>query len=289
VNASVVGSGTAAPVVGETVSAPIRGNAAAMAPRFAVRGVLARPVLDGYLARVAARPDASFPGMSELIGRARSGDIARLNVSEAQAVQTPIAAFVRGLTLLAQNKLDPAAAAFRSAMRASTDFYPAMVYLGACYAAAGNDKEAAAIWRTALIKEGGAPEVHLLLADALLRQGSSAMALQVVNAARLRWPEDNEIRRRFVLASIMAGNDTAGLQALDELVQQGADDEATLSLGLLTLYGSISKGRSIEGADQDRARLLRLAQAYRTRGGASLPLVETWVAAVKQGQLPVPK
>ena len=73
-----------------------------MAPRFAVRGVLARPVLDGYLARVAARPDASFPGMSELIGRARSGDIARLNVSEAQAVQTPIAAFVRGLTLLAQ-------------------------------------------------------------------------------------------------------------------------------------------------------------------------------------------
>ena len=82
---------------------------------------------------------------------------------------------------------------------------------------------------------------------------------------------------------------TLPLSALDELVQQGADDEATLTLGLLTLYGSISKGRSIEGADHDRARLLRLAQAYRTRGGASLSLVETWVAAVKQGQLPVPK
>ena len=63
-------------------------------------------------------------------------------------------------------------------MRASADFYPAMIYLGACYAAGGNDKEATGAWRTALIKEGDALPLHTLLADALLRQDNGELALE---------------------------------------------------------------------------------------------------------------
>ena len=103
--------------------------------------------------------------------------------------EAPVAAFLSGLTLLAQTtSSNPAANAFRSAMRGSADFYPAMVYLGACYAAGGNDKEAAGAWRTALIKEGDALALHLLLADALLRQGRGDLALEALDGARARWP-----------------------------------------------------------------------------------------------------
>ena len=54
-----------------------------------------------------------------------------------------VPAFLNGLSLLSQKRLDPAAASFKSAMNLAPDFYPAMVYLGACYAAGGKDKEAA--------------------------------------------------------------------------------------------------------------------------------------------------
>ena len=267
-------------------AATIRGRAASAVPQFAIDHVLAPQVLNAFLDRVAARPDAARPGAGELLDKARTTDIAHLNVSEAQAAQTPVAAFLKGLELLAQKKLDQAAVAFRSAMRAAPDFYPAMVYLGACYAAGGKDKEAANVWRTALIKEGDMPALHLLLSDALLRQGSTALAWQVVSAARARWPEDEGLKRRFVVAALVSGNYAAGLGALDELVARHAEDESSLELALLVLYESLTSGRAIDGADQDRARMVRLADAYRARGGRSMPLVETWLAAVKGHSMP---
>jgi VWFA-related protein len=261
--------------------ASIRVRAVAAAPRFAVDHVLSPPVLGLFLDRVAARPDATDPVAGELLTRARAGSLSDLNVSDSQAAQVPVAAFVEGLTLLAQKKWNPAGQAFRSAMRASPDFYPAMVYLGACYAAMGNDKEAAAIWRTALIREGDARALHLLLVDALLRQGNAELASQAIATARTRWPEDGELKRRFVIAALGGANAAAGLQALDELLDAQAADESTLALGLLVLYDSLTAGRVLESAEQDRARMMRLADAYRARGGPSAELVEAWVAAVK--------
>jgi tetratricopeptide (TPR) repeat protein len=279
--ASVVGTaGTAATVA--TAAPSIRGRAAAAAPAFAVNRVLSADVLGAFLDRVAARPDASSPAASDLLTRARTGSISDLNVSDAQAAQAPIASFIKGLALLSQNKVSAAAQAFRAAMRASPDFYPAMVYLGACYAAAGNDKEAAAIWRTALIREGDTRILHLLLADALLRQGNDGLALQVITTASARWPEEDELKRRFVIAALGAGNTSAGLQALDELIERQAHDEGSLALGILALYETLTNGRTVESVEQDRARMMRLADAYRARGGPSAGLVEAWVAAVKQ-------
>ena len=199
-------------------------------------------------------------------------------------VRAPIAAFLQGLTLLAQNKLDPAANAFRGAMRASPDFYPAMVYLGACYAAAGNDKEAAGAWRTALIREGDAAPLHLLLADAFLRQGRGDLALQTLQDARTRWPEDTALKQRYVLASLQAGQYVDGLQTVDELVDKQVVDDASLALALLVLYESIVNGPPVQSIEQDRARMTRLADVYRSHGGPSVALVDTWVAAAMRKQ-----
>jgi tetratricopeptide (TPR) repeat protein len=235
-------------------------------------------VLGAFLERVATRPDASGPMIRELVERARTSGVSELYVSDTLAAESAVAAFLRGLSLFSQKKFEHAANAFRAAMRASPDFYPAMVYLGACYAAGGRDKEAAGAWRTAMIKEGDAAALHSLLADALMRQGSGDQALQTLEAARARWPQDDDLRRRFVVAALVGGKPLAALDALDT----ATDDEPTLALALLVLYESFVHQRPIEGLEQDRARMARLADVYRTRGGPSLALVETWVAAANK-------
>jgi hypothetical protein len=167
-------------------------------------------------------------------------------------------------------------------MRASADFYPAMIYLGACYAAGGNDKEAAGAWRTALIKEGDALPLHTLLADALLRQDNGVLALETLDKARSRWPDDDGIKRRFVLAALLAGESLDGLMTLDELVARNAEDEPSLAAGLLVLYEAFRSGKPIETEDKDRERMQKLADAYRARGGPSMALIDTWLAGAKR-------
>ena len=284
---SVLGASRAAPdatgvsttIINRKAPAPLAAKALGAVQPFAIDQVLAPQVLGAFLDQAAARPDASSPMIKELVQRARSTGVKELYVSDTLAAEVPVASFLRGLMLLEQKKYDLAANAFRSAMRGAPDFYPAMVYLGACYAAGGKDKEAAGAWRTALIKEGDRVAVHSLLTDALLRQGNGDLAFETVAGARARWPEDNDLKRQFVVASLLAGRSAEGLQTLDELVQSQLADEPSLALALLTLYEAFVAGRPIEAVEQDRARMLRLADLYRTRGGPSLALVETWVAA----------
>jgi VWFA-related protein len=269
---------TAAAGHGSMAARPVA-RAAMVVPGFAVDHVLAPPVLGAFLDRVAARPDASSPMIRDLITRARSDELKGLFISDTLAAQYPVAAFLKGLSLLSQRQLEPAAAAFRSAMRASADLYPAMVYLGACYAAGGNDKEAAGAWRTALIGEGDTAPLHGLLADAFLRQARGEQALDTLKDARARWPEDEALKRRFALASLVAGQRFEGLEALDELVAARAEDEPSLAAGLLVLHEAFVTASPVETPDLDRARMHRLADAYRARGGVTLGEIEPWLEA----------
>ena len=250
-----------------------------MVPPFAVEQVLAPRILGAFFDRAAARPDAGSVASRELIERARTSNLATFAVADPLPSDGPIPAFVRGLALLARNELDPAANAFRAAMRASPDFYPAMVYLGATWAAAGNDKQAAGAWRTALIKESETSALHVWLADALLRQGRPDEALEVIEPARAQWPADIELKRRFVAGALLAGRPAEGLKALDDLLAAREDDVPSLTFGLLVLYEASMDGRPVETVEADRAHMKRLAEAYRARGGASQPLIDAWVAA----------
>jgi hypothetical protein len=273
-----------APLAGRTTVARPAARLLVAAPPFALDQVLAPPILGAFLDRVAVRPDASSPALRELLEHARTKGLGGLVVSDAQATGAPVGAFLRGLTLLADKRLEPAAAAFRDAMRGSEDFYPAMVYLGACYAAGGRDKEAAAVWRTALIREGDTPALHVMLADAFLRQGRGDLAVEDLDAARIRWPEDQGLQRRFAVAALLGGHQINGLQTLDKLIEQRAEDELSLSFALLVLYEAFDSRQPIESVDQDRSRMMRLADAYRVRGGPSLALVDTWVAAATRNR-----
>jgi hypothetical protein len=279
---ATAGTGGAVVTPGATRTSPLRPVARlpiSAAPPFAIDQVLAAPVLGAFLDRVAARPDAAAAPVRELLEHARTKGPAGLMVSDAAASDAP-GAFLKGLSLLADRKLEAAAGAFRDAMRMSADFYPAMVYLGACYAAGGKDKEAAAVWRTALIREGDSPALHAMLGDALLRDGRGDVAIDDLREAHTRWPDDQGLKRRFAVASLIAGQNAEGLKAIDELVEQHADDENALGLALLVLYEAYNDGQPVETVERDRARMRRLADAYRARGGPSTALIDAWLAAV---------
>jgi tetratricopeptide (TPR) repeat protein len=254
------------------------------APRFTMDQVLAPEILTPFLDRVAARPDASSAAVKQVLDRARTSGLTGLEVPESVAKDGAVGPFLKGLTLLHDNKLDPAANEFRKAMRGSADFYPAMIYLGACFAAGGKDKEAAGAWRTALIREGDSPALHIMLADAQLRQGRSDLAIDDLVAAQKKWPDDLALKRRFAVAALLSGQRAEGLQALDELIEKKADDEASLAIGVLVLYDAFESGQAVESVTQDRERMLRLAETYKARGGSSQALVDTWVAAAAKKQ-----
>lgn len=272
------GDGATTATVINRPTASLAARAVGVVQPFVLEQVLAPQVVTGFLDRVAARPDASSPMIRDLVASARTTGLKQLYVSDTVAAEQPVAGFLRGLMLLEQKKLDLALNAFRGALRGAPDLYQAMVYMGACYAAAGKDKEAAGAWQTSLIKESGSLDVHLMLVDALLRQGNGPAAFQAIESARNSWPEDAGLKKRYVTAALLSDRTSDGLKALDELIELQIADEPSLSLALLVLYESFENAKPVENVEQDRARMLRLADLYRTRGGPSLALVETWVA-----------
>ncbi len=261
---------------------PLAARALGVVPPFTIDQVLAAPVLGAYLDRVAARPDAASPAVRELLQTAHTVPAAELVVPDSLAAEAPVASFLKGISLLAQKKYDPAANAFRDAMRATSDFYPAMVYLAACYAAGGKDKEASAAWRTSLIKEGDSLPPHLFLADSLMRQGRGDLALQALDGPRARWPQDEGLRRRYAVAALAGGRYVDGLQTLDEMVQQGKEDEPSLALALMVLYESFLNQKPVQTIEQDRDRMMKYADLYRSHGGPSTALVDVWLAEARK-------
>ena len=79
------------------------------------------------------------------------------------------AAFLRGLELFAKGDLNQSATQFVAALRMEPDFAPASFYLGACYAAAGRDRDAMTAWRRALAGGLKTPVAYAALADAAVR------------------------------------------------------------------------------------------------------------------------
>jgi len=261
-------------------SLPISTRVSASLPPFSADHVLAPAVLGLFVDRVAARPDATAPALAPLLARTKATAATDVAVPDAVSAEAPaVAQFLIGLSRLARNQLDPAAQAFRASLRAASDFYPAMVYLGACFAAGGKDLEASAAWQTALIKEGDVPAVHELLIDALLRLKRNDAALEAVHRARERWPDDPSFTRRFVVSAVAAGRYAEGLTALDTLAPPTLDDEPVLALGLQILYESITGAHPVETIDADRVRMRRYADWYQRLNGPSMALVKAWVAA----------
>ncbi|MEQ1911204.1 MAG: VWA domain-containing protein, partial [Vicinamibacterales bacterium] len=78
--------------------------------------------------------------------------------------------FDRGVTQYQSGAYADAAASFKRAVRPEADPTAPMAYLAGVYAIQGADAEAANIWRTALLAGSDVPEIHVWLADSLVRR-----------------------------------------------------------------------------------------------------------------------
>jgi tetratricopeptide (TPR) repeat protein len=165
-------------------------------------------------------------------------------------------------------------------MDAAPDFLPAVFYLGACYAAGRNDREAAAAWHTALITESDAPIVYDVLGDALLRLQDGNEAWSLLAEARDKWPDDDRFVPRLAATEALRGSPQAALALLDGYVGRHPSDAGALLLALRLLYEARSAGGWIVSAADDIASARRYADLYQAAGGSSMALVTRWLAFI---------
>jgi predicted Zn-dependent protease len=189
--------------------------------------------------------------------------------------------FVAGLGHLQAGNLDEAATEFRNAVRAAPDFLPAVAYLGACYAAGGKDKEAASAWQTALLRDRESPWLQRLAIEAWLRAERPAAALALIKQARQRFPEDDSFVRLQARAELAAGRPREALEIVESINEP---DESLLFMALASLYAATRDHAPVWDTERDLAAMQRWRDAYAAINGASLSLVDAWMAEVSSAR-----
>ena len=247
---------------------------------FRLDDVLSAEVMTSFLDILhAARPDAR-----PAVARARDGRLSGAARQAFEAGDHLSASFLRGLELFTQGQLDRAATQFQASLRIEPDFAPAAFYLGASHAAAGRDRAAAAMWRQAVAGDGPAALTYGLLADALLRSGDAALALDPLVEALGQWPDDDEIRRRLAMAHAMAGQHDEALSTIEPYLSRHPSDHEALLVAIQALYEARLAGRSVTTPEQDRESVGRYAAAYADANGPHLALVSKWEEFVAQAE-----
>jgi tetratricopeptide (TPR) repeat protein len=188
----------------------------------------------------------------------------------------------RGIARLRRGDLESAATAFRGAIKIASDFPPAAVYLGACYAAGGRDREAAGAWQLVLALGQEDAIVYRLAADALLRLGDAAAADDLLKDAVRAFPEDAELTRRVALARAAAGDAAHALALIEPLLAGGAagPDMQVLAVKLAI---ALAAGNTSSDHAGDLARLQRYSQLLARGQERAPPLIARWIRHLEGG------
>ena len=227
--------------------------------------VLTRPVVGFFLDHLGIVGLPPLPAdLTSAVGLARAGQFAAIPAVVASA-QTPhfAAPFLNGLAALAAGDLKGAATLFGDSIKLAPAFYPAAFYLGACYAAAGQDADATKTWELSLVKDPAAPWFYTLLSDSMLRQHQVPQALEILKAATALWPADDDITLRLGTALSMDGRPAESLDVLDTYFTRHGDDSERLLLAMRMIYDARSANQPIQTLDADRARFAKYYEAYR--------------------------
>ena len=253
-------------------------------PRFSTTTVLDAAFVAPLLDRLAARPDTA--AVREAVERSKAGPWPT-DSAKGPLAPSPLAAnFVAGLGRLQAGDLEEAAQAFRASLKIAPDFAPALIYLGACYAAGAKDQEAAGAWQMALVRERTSPDLQRLAIEAWLRADKPAAALALLNQARQRWPEDDAFVRLQAQVALADGRQQEGLDLVTQLKQP---DQSTLLLALTTLYDASRRKTPVWDAARDVETMRTLRQSYASLQGDSLALVDAWIAEMAREAAHAPR
>ncbi len=240
--------------------------------------VLSRPAVGFFLDRLQPAglpplPEALVPALG--LSRAGRFDAAQAVVERA-GVAHYAGPFFMGLAALARGELDRASQDFAASLAAAPDFLPAAYYLGACYASAGRDREAAIAWRSALIADVRAPWIYTTLIDALLRARDVRLALEVLADAARLWPQSEDFLVRLGTAQALSGQPAEAVRTLGPFVERHPDDHERLLLALRMLFETRSLNATVESVAADRDRFTRYAALYEKAGGPAADQVAAW-------------
>jgi len=260
------------------------GLAGAVGP-FDLRRTLAPDVVGHFLDRLMALTSGPVsPEVKTAIAQARSGDVAKLGDRlGSSAREDARIAFLRGLGLLARNQVAGAATQFRAALRQESGLFPVAFYLGATYAAKGDDREAVGAWQTALITETDSPVLYELLGEALLRLGEGEQAADIAKEGAESFPQDAELKRQLGIACAMVGRDPEALDALGPFVESHPEDAGALFVLLRVLFEGFATGGTGEGG-LDRTRLVHYARAYVDTQGPNREIVAHWLKYLERAE-----
>jgi tetratricopeptide (TPR) repeat protein len=258
-----------------------------LARRFKPADALTTEALGFFLGRLKAADPASSSGAGAAAAESiRNGKfdaaIADLRDGAPDQLSTP---FLRGLALFARSELVPASEQFRASLRISSEFLPAVFYLGACYAAGGKDREAVGAWQTSLATEGDARIIYDVLADALLRLIEGERALEILTEARERWPDDDLFLPRLAAAQALTGRRDEAIKTLRPYLDRHPDDTGAIILAARVLFEAHSAGRAAVSAAADRELATRLSALYRSAQGPEQALVDRWVSFIQKSRV----
>ena len=270
------------------IAAPRAGEKAARAPLAALLAeqrpydraeLLAPELLAHFVDRMAALVPGPLPeGVAAAVAEARAGR------PEAMLARLPSTGkddarvwFLRGISYYAAGNLNAALTQLQGALLARSDFFPAAVYMGACYAAGGKDLDAIGAWQTALIGESGSPTLYQVLADALLRVREVDQAIAILDEGLAAFPEDQGLRRRLGLAHAAAGHPEQALTLLGAWVDAHPEDTRALFATLALLFDAFSREAAGTAKAEEHQRLRRYAKAYVDGKGPNREVVERWL------------
>jgi VWFA-related protein len=262
------GARTVAPAVVSAASVSFAASLPKFDPAAALKSDLLNPMFDLVEKR--------SPGLKDAMVEARAGRYGPAALEALTAGDQAVAAFLRGVDLYAKGQLDQAATQLQLAAGPRREFFPAAFYLGACFAAVGRDRDAAGVWQMALGTESRPAAVYMMVADARLRDGQPASAIDILKPAYDREPANDDIARRLAMASAMTGRFADALPVTDAFLTRHPTDQDMLLVAITSQYELFRSGQVLSNVD--RAKIRKYSLAYK---GADRALLDKYVTTME--------
>jgi tetratricopeptide (TPR) repeat protein len=220
--------------------------------------------------------EKSHPTAKAAFAKARGGQFEGTALMALDSGDQTAGSILRGLEFLSKGQLNPAATQFGIALRSPGDSAIASFYLGACFAAGGRDKDAVAAWERARGAQLPVPNLQVVLADGWLRMGQPAQAIEPLKEALDKQPQNDGIRKNLAIAQSYMGLHEQAYPTIRPYLQKNPNDVDALMVALHALYQTHVEGKTLSGAEDDKARAGEYSRAYIAAKGPMMALVEKW-------------
>jgi tetratricopeptide (TPR) repeat protein len=254
----------------------------AATPMPFARGTVAKfdsriPMSRDVLSSIFDSMEKASPALKGPLVEARAGRYSSAALNALTEGDQVAAAFFKGLDWYSKGQLDQASVQLGVAAGPRREFFPAAFYLGATFAAAGRDRDAAGIWQMSLGNEPRPKLVYLLLADARMRDGLTDSVVDILKPAYERMPMDDDIGQRLIAAYLMTGRYEEALPVLDGYLTRHPAEDTALFAAVFAQYHVATKEHLVLSA-ADSAKIAKYVGAYK---GTYRPLLQKYLQIMR--------